>query len=688
MLFLLPTIAPVSTGPRHAEASGGGPTLIGRIGGTVQAVATDGANLYARIGDDLVVLDIGKPGRPVETARLSGGAVGILRLATIDGNIYGAAASGLTVFDPHGSGAPRVIARLAFDGARIVAMASVGGRVYLADRADGGRVHIVDARDPARPTPAGTIIIDRPDSFLKDLAAAGSWIFVLGIDIGGQDEASFVLAYEFRDRQWRPRGTVATRFVAQNIATSRGLLFVTGYTFDLTHGLEIFDVRDPARPVALAVVNLDRFSSRVRVAGARAFVTNYAIGGDTVRDTGQLVVVDIANPARPRVESIVEVGDDILDAAVSGDHVYLAAQAAGLQTIDVASAAQARAVDVRPVVGHVAAVAASRTHLFALYRPGHLLASPRRLAAFGIADTQHPVSLGSVGTVDWDSTFTRLAAGGPVSAIFDPHESAVDFYHADDAPPALRYVGRLALGKGTRAIWISEDRAYVAIGRAVRVFDLRIDGPPIERGALALATIVEDVVVEGESLYAVTCCDSLSTDAPTVHVIDARDLARPRTLGTLRVTNTRSRERYRELIDSRLTVAGGFAYLYHRTPEIHVIDVNRPSRLSRVAVIPYHFSSMIPYFDGLTVAGDRLWAWTVEGELAAFRTMSARSPCSRLTALGTTEFDSWGAVVSGHRAYLAQSNGIGVVDLDAPHLAPDRACAATQYIPLTLAWRR
>jgi hypothetical protein len=71
------------------------------------------------------------------------------------------------------------------------------------------------------------------------------------------------------------------------------------YLADGAGGLRIFGIDDPAAPVALAEVNVSD-ARAVRVSGGYAYVA----GGST----GLLAVIDVLDPARPRVETLVDLG--------------------------------------------------------------------------------------------------------------------------------------------------------------------------------------------------------------------------------------------------------------------------------------------------------------------------------------------------------------------------------------------
>jgi hypothetical protein len=91
------------------------------------------------------------------------------------------------------------------------------------------------------------------------------------------------------------------------------------------YGLHIFDVSNPAFPLALGAFDMPSVARDVEVVGDLAYVAD---GGAGLR------VIDVSNPAAPVELGALDTPDYAVDVAVAGDLAYVADYDSGLRILD------------------------------------------------------------------------------------------------------------------------------------------------------------------------------------------------------------------------------------------------------------------------------------------------------------------------------------------------------------------
>jgi hypothetical protein len=231
--------------------------------------------------------------------------------------------SGLQVIDVSVPSAPSIAGSVDTPGeAQGVAVA--GTYAYVADGESG--LQVIDVSNPGAPVIVGSL--DTPGSAV-DIAVHGSHAYVghtrgVGggwgrlqiIDVG--NPASPKLVSTIGEDGASMRGVA----VAERGTPPQPLLYVVA-TGNVA-GFYIVDVSNPASPVILA--NLTEGGG-----------TEVAVSGDWAYElSGALTAIDVSDPRSPRVTGRVPIYS-AYGVAVSGRYVYLAADANGLQVIDVST---------------------------------------------------------------------------------------------------------------------------------------------------------------------------------------------------------------------------------------------------------------------------------------------------------------------------------------------------------------
>lgn len=152
-----------------------------------------------------------------------------------------------------------------------------------------------------------------------------------------------------------PEPQVSLRFTAQLVSSPR----LPGTNADVavagTHafvasgdrGLQVLDLADPASPRVVARLDTPGFAQSVRVAGSLAYVADGHEG---------LAIVDVTDPAAPALLSRLPTRNGSSDLDVAGSYAYLADGGAGLQVADVSDPQAPRIVGSYPIAGDLGSV--------------------------------------------------------------------------------------------------------------------------------------------------------------------------------------------------------------------------------------------------------------------------------------------------------------------------------------------
>jgi hypothetical protein len=402
-------------------------------------------------GEGVPKLDFGyeAPGPPV----LRGG---LAHFRTRGGNV---SAGSLTIVDPAGSPELRRRSRLPL-GFSPGDMAISGDRAWLVG---GQELQAIDIADPDAPAAMG--YLSRPGR-LRTIAAAGGRVFVASADrpelavfseagtapadtsvlgtwtlalatapgaplVAIEDppwlEESVALTVYTADAALRPLGqlaldgddpfgplgTIGTGQINEVIvAGNRAYVVRDSSVPDPSRGAvlvaEIIDLHEPSQPVRLGQVVVDRRKPAgfggIAVHGERLFV---ALGG-----LGEVVEVDISDPTVPVEVARHVIGGGVAGGlTVAGDHLLIAAGAAGLRVVDLAGGW--RELDQLGGIGWALDVVADGNMAYAATGDGRLVSVELgRDGALILADSLPLPAGGSKLVLDGNRLWVEMGAAG------------------------------------------------------------------------------------------------------------------------------------------------------------------------------------------------------------------------------------------------------------------------------------
>ncbi len=345
--------------------------------------------------------------------------------------------------------------------------------------------------------------------------------------------------------------------LVQQFAGASAAIAVAGDTAYLGVGprLILLDVADPRAPRQVGQSQaLPGLVQDVDVVGDLAYV---AAG-----DAG-LVVLDISERGSPHQVGAVQTRGSASRLVVQGGLAYVGAQNL-LTVIDIAESSAPREVGWLEMPGEVSALAVVSGTAYIAHQKG--------LHVVDVSDPAQPRERGAL----------RLPAGAEDVAVLGGYAyiagGGLRVVDITD-PTRLRVVGSWeALGMATSAVAVVGDTAYVTSGFcefgycSASLVPLDVSDPtkPREIGQTNAPVLARDIVVSGGFAYVVGPMDGLS-------VIDVRDAAHPREVGSARFNTPGSVE--------AVILAGDHAYALSGGKTAVILDVAQPQDIHPVGVI-------------------------------------------------------------------------------------------------------
>jgi hypothetical protein len=230
-------------------------------------------------------------------------------------------------------------------------------------------------------------------------------------------------------------GTTNPAFYAERIAVSGTLAVLSSNSL----GLKVVDVANPSVPRVVA--SLAGTMRGVAMAGSYAYVIQVIAGNPARTD---LVVLDLRTPATPRVAGRVTVAATT-EIRVVGTTAYLPARAAGLQIVDVANPAAPRIVATLDTPSNAAGVAVANGRAW--------VADGNAVISVDVRTPSRPVKGASLAT-----TATTLAVAGTRLYVLDGLRLKV----IDVTNPAAPVLRSTSDAYGAQGVAVIGNTAYLA----------------------------------------------------------------------------------------------------------------------------------------------------------------------------------------------------------------------------------
>lgn len=257
------------------------------------------------------------------------------------------------------------------------------------------------------------------------------------------------------------------------------------YVANKLSGLMIVDIADPAAPRILGVVDTPGQVMQVVLAGHYAYLAD---------GKGGLRIVDVADPEQPKeVASLPMIA---LRLAIRGGYLYAAMAGNGLQVVDVSSPTQPRAVMQLPTAAPLIDVAVHEDRLVLGYTKGGV----------ALARLDNPARPAIEQRLDLEGSIRGLASQGTelfvVTRIFDK-ETGGHLVRVDLAEPSRpRILSTTPLYGHPSDIEWTGDRVLVCLeANGVRIFDVADPVVPRLIDIVDLPSSPRSAVLSGEILW-------------------------------------------------------------------------------------------------------------------------------------------------------------------------------------------
>lgn len=391
------------------------------VDGGVRALAAADHYVYFHCGNECCggpveefrILDLADPRQPRLAGTLGLRGRGVADLAVDGAHAYLVVVGNLHVIDVGEATAPRLAASLQLPAPAVGGVLAVAGRfAYLAAV---GALLTIDAGDPANPRlagesqgiTAGEDILGSDRRTLGALAVSGDLACATAWregDLAIFEDGMAILS--LRDPA-RPRlvGYLPQPGGVRDVGLAAPYAYLAGGP-----GLVVVDLAEPARPQQIACASTEYGASHLALAGRYAYVSGAIGSGAEARS--RLWVFDIADPATPRPVARLDLPLAITDLALADHALCLltveqggdgsaGSAAYALQMVDLADPARPRLAGSLPLPDQSLALAAGGAYAY--------VAGGERLLAVEVANPDAPRIVGSY---DAPSRVDTLAVSG------------------------------------------------------------------------------------------------------------------------------------------------------------------------------------------------------------------------------------------------------------------------------------
>lgn len=617
-------------------------------------------------GSSLEILDVRDPANPQKAGSYDNGDW-VTRLVASGDQLYVGRGSGFEVLDIRD---PAHLKRIGGDqntgGATLSGLAMAGRHLYLSDWQGGFR--IMDVSTPNQPRRLGSF---HTGGDVLGVAVSGQYAYLADGVAGLQ-----VISISDPSRPQRAGGLVTTNG-ALGLEVSGDHAYVLESRRDDQTGLprsrlEVFHVGEPSAPRRMGGTELSGAAAGIAVSGKQACV----VGSDGDHWTNWLEVIDVSDPSNPRRIGRYDASIPAAQphygrnpgVAMAGPYAYMVSCRSNeqglsfgrLEVIDVGDPAKPRMVGAYEAEGEATGVAVAGGYA---YVTGYRWVEPtdNSLHSLTVFDIRDPANPRRVGGSKRGGSANSVTVSGNFAYVANQLYGIEVFEVSNPAAPVL--VGSYETGGDARSLAVSGSYGFVASaffvagtwywarGEALVVVDLRKPANPQRVGEVGSGRAVQDVVVSGSHAY-------IAKDG--LEIADLHDPVHPRLLGNHTVSEP--------VVD--VAVSEPYAYV------LEAWDVGNQGR-GRLEVIDVSDKAMPRKIGGYetsqravraVVWGDSAYlaeAWYApDSERSRLSVLDVRDPAQpRLRAAYTADRTIVNLAVSNHYAYLVRGGaGLEIVD--------------------------
>lgn len=515
----------------------------------------------------------------------------------------------------------------------------------------------VDAGTRTGPPPSGTGIV----GFIPGIGTANH--------VAVQDDIAYIASGEFGLATVDVSNPNAPSFLGSADVPFHGLrasvqgsrVIVVGETPNLRAGLWVIDVSQPARPRVQGGLLTDVPQSASR--GFHDLALDAA--GNTVMaamGTDGLWVIDVSTPTAPALTAAYDTPGTAYGLTVDGDHVFIADGTNDLVVVDVSNASQPTFVTHKSISGIMRDVAIADGIAYLADQQG----------ALKVLDVSIPNAPRSIGTHGTTNSPRKIAVEDGRAVLYEINGlgNALEVFDVS-TPSSPELIDSVQLADGT-GFSVSGHLAFVAEGDGgVQVYDVRASAPPL--GGIADVFEARTVAFRGDRAVIGA---SAQTESHFV-VVNTQTLSEPYIEGTLGTGVPWST--MRGVLDLVFDDSGDFVVAAMGEQGLWVIDV---SVTSAPRLAGSYDTPGTAY--GVAVDGSLAYVADGTGDLQVIDISDPGDP--RFVASKSLSGLMRGVALLGDFAYLAdQQGGLKVVDITDPTAPRLAGLTGTTGFPRMLA---
>ena len=407
-------------------------------------------------------------------------------------------------------------------------------------------------------------------------------------------------------------GTVVTPSIAYGVAVSGTKAVVS----DAFAGLHVLDISNPASPRIAGSVSLGGFAGKVAIAGNTALVANSNLGG--------VQIVDISNAASPRLLTTVSTGS-APNVTVSGSIAYVSANGNGLYIIDISNPASPVVLATYGAPASACAVSDGIAYLAQGSLGVHLV------------DVSNPAAPRGLFTLTNKSASNQVAVTGTI-AVATGTPRGTDIIDISDP---TRPVVASSVAGSSGDVAINGRYAYVAAQGDLQVVDLAVPWNAVVVGTVVTPSIAYGVAVSGTKAV-------VSDAFAGLHVLDISNPASPRIAGSVSLGG----------FAGKVAIAGNTALVANSNlGGVQIVDISNAASPRLLTTVS---TGSAP---NVTVSGSIAYVSANGNGLYIIDISNPASP----VVLATYGAPASACAVSDGIAYLAQGSlGVHLVDVSNP----------------------
>ncbi|MGD9732107.1 MAG: C13 family peptidase [Desulfamplus sp.] len=389
-------------------------------------------------------------------------------------------------------------------------------------------------------------------------------------------------------------------------------------------GLQVVDISNPAMPKIIGSIDTSGDAQSVTVVGSTAYIADGGVSG--------LQVVDISNPAMPKIIGSIDTPGQAKSVTIAGSMAYIADGVSGLQVVDISNPAMPKIIGSIDTPGYARSVTIAGS-------TAYIADGGSGLQVVDIYNPENPQIIASLDTPG-DARSVTIAGSTAYIADGDSGLQMVDISN----PKSPQIIGLIDTPGNAYDVTIAGSTAYIADGGSgLQMVDISNPKSPQIIGLIDTPGNAYDVTIAGSTAYI----------ADGVSGLQVVNISNPENLQIIGCIDTPG---YVEDV----TITGSTAYIADGVSGLQVVDISNPDNPQIIGSI-----DTPGYAQSVTVVGST--AYIADGD-SGLQVVDISNPDNpQIIASLDTPGDARSVTIAGSTAYIADGDsGLQVVDISNP----------------------